>query len=184
MSSRQLEIGLLSTLLSLSPIAFSASGQPHQDRFPLSNFHDQFCRGKGRVQECVFGNAVMQQILAKGRNAIPVLISQLTDTARTKEPIEDFWSYTAVGDVAYIVLTDLFTDSDWKTFNGFTMPDVPDWNAVMKGCDYNSETCWRIYLRIHGRRSVQKAWLRAWNVNKDQIYWDSKTNCFRVHQHS
>jgi len=44
---------------------------------------------KGRVQDC--SGTVMQKILADGQNGIPVLISQLTETARTKYQIADYW---------------------------------------------------------------------------------------------
>ena len=48
---------------------------------------------KGRVQDC--SGTVMQQILADGKNAIPILISQLTETARTKKQIEDYGAILA-----------------------------------------------------------------------------------------
>jgi hypothetical protein len=149
-----------------------AQSQPH--KFPLSKF-DNGCRFKGRVQDCP--GKVMQEILAGGKRAIPILISQLTDTARTQQPIEDHWSYTSSGDIAYFVLTDLFTDADWNTFN---MPGVPDWTAIMKGCDSTAEGCWREYLHKHGRKSVQQAWLRAWSLWKDRAYWEPTALCFRI----
>jgi hypothetical protein len=27
---------------------------------------------------------------------------------------------------------------------------------------------------------VQRAWMRAWNLNKDKVDWDAKAQCFRV----
>lgn len=119
----------------------------------------------------------MQQILAGGKASIPILISQLTDAGHTREPIEDYWAETTSGDIAYIVLTDLFTDSDWKTFN---MPGVPDWTAVSSGCHSDAETCWRAYLKKHGRKSIQDAWLHAWSRYKDQIFWEPTARCFRL----
>src|SRR5476649_493566 len=61
-------------------------------KFPLSSFGSTSCRLKARFQEC--SNKVMTDILAEGKNAIPILISQLTDSGRTEEPIEPDWSYT------------------------------------------------------------------------------------------
>ncbi len=119
----------------------------------------------------------MKQILADGKNAIPVLISQLTETARTKYQIADYWGDTRSGDVAYAILADLFTDDDLHTFG---MPGVPDWPIVMKGCNSTAQGCWDEYLRKHGRISVQQAWMGAWNLNKDKVYWDAKAQCFRV----
>ena len=81
-----------------------------------------------------------------------------------------------LGDVAYIVLISLFTSPE-GTFN---LPDVPTWKAVMRGCNTAVEGCWREYVRKTGRESVQQAWLKAWNTHKDQIFWDSKSRCFRL----
>ncbi len=144
-------------------------------RFPLSQFDNNGCQAKGRIQDC--SGKVMQQVLAGGKSSIPILIAQLTDTARTKEPIEDYWSYTSSGDVAYFLLTDLFTDADGSTFN---MPGVPDWTVIQKACDSSAEGCWREYLRKHGRKSVQRDWLRAWNLHKDKVYWEPRARCFRI----
>jgi len=58
----------------------------------------------------------MDQIVAKGKGCNPILISQLTTPRiegtdlRLLEP-DDRW------DIAYFILNDLFTDSDWTTFN-------------------------------------------------------------------
>jgi len=130
---------------------------------------------KGRVQDC--SGTVMQKILADGQNGIPVLISQLTETPRTKYQIADYWGDTRSGDVAYVILTDLFTGADLHTFG---MPGVPDWPTVMKGCDRTAQGCWDEYLRRHGRMSVQQAWMRAWNLHKDKVYWDATAQCFQV----
>ena len=56
----------------------------------------------------------MQQILADGKDAIPILISQLTETAITKNQIADYWIGTRSGDIAFVVLNDRFTDHDRK----------------------------------------------------------------------
>jgi hypothetical protein len=134
---------------------------------------------KGRVQDC--SGAVMQQILADGKNAIPVLISQLTETAKTRNQIADYWGDTRSGDVAFVVLNDLFTDSDLITFG---MPGVTDWLTVKKGCNSAAQACLHEYLRKHGRMSVRQSWQGAWNLHKDQIYWDAKAQCFRIFKHS
>ena len=163
-------------LLLLVGIAVADSeAQGQQRKFPLSKFDNFGCQAKGRVQDC--SGKVMQEILIGGKGSIPILISQLTDPTRTKKPIEDYWSYTSSGDVAYIVLTDLFTDADWETLN---MPGVPGWTTVRTGCDNDSESCWREYLQKHGRKSVQESWLHAWNLWKDRVYWEPTARCFRI----
>ena len=173
---RRSQFGQIVLVLLVSiTVANTSKLQGQQRKFQLSKFDNFGCQAKGRVQDC--SGKVMQEILAGGKNSIPILISQLTDAARTKYPIEDYWGYTTSGDIAYIALTDLFMDSDWKTFN---MPDVPDWTTVSKGCHTTAEGCWRAYLRKHGRQSVQLAWMRAWGLWKDRVYWEPSARCFRI----
>ena len=152
-----------------------ASTQAKRAKYPLTKFDNYGCMAKGRVQDC--RGKVMQQILSEGKDAIPILISQLTETAVAENQIADYWSGTRSGDVAFVVLNDLFTDADLHTFQ---MPGVPDWSAVQKGCNSAAETCWNEYLRKHGRMSVRQGWQRAWNLHEKQIHWDASTQCFRV----
>jgi hypothetical protein len=119
----------------------------------------------------------MDQIIAQGKTSIPILISQLTDTRRTKEPIYDFWSYTTAGDIASFILNDLFTDSDWTTS---TMPGLESLQNKEDKCEDGAEACWRRFLKKHGRKFVQDQWRAAWNANQDRIFWDEKARCFRV----
>lgn len=160
-------------LLFLLGIAPADSTQ--QRKFPLSQFDNFGCEDKGRVQDC--SGKVMQEILAGGKNSIPILIAQLTETTQTQKPIASYWGYTNTGDIAYIVLTDLFTEANSETPN---IPGVPGWTTVMKGCGSTAETCWRLYIRKHGRKSVQRAWLRAWDLWKDRVYWEPTARCFRI----
>jgi hypothetical protein len=153
----------------------SGRTQAKSAKYPLTQFDNEGCMAKGRVQDC--SGAVMQQILADGKNAIPILISQLTETAKTKKQVADYWSDTRSGDVAFVVLNDLFTESDLRTFE---MPGVPDWSTVQKGCNGASKACWNAYLHKQGRVSIMRAWQRAWDLQKDQVYWDAKARCFRV----
>ena len=160
------------------PLAGNTGAQSRTDRFPLIQLNATLC-GKGRLQDCDRGDPVMRDVLSRGKNAIPILISQLTDSAQSKQQVFQFWNATSSGDIAYVILNDLFTDADGKTFN---MPGTPNWKTVNQDCSSSTgaETCWREYLRRHGRESVQRAWLQAWNRHKDQAFWDSKSACFRI----
>jgi len=150
---------------------------PH--RFALKQFDDVACRAKGRLQDCSADNPITRQVLAAGKRSIPVLISQLTETARTQEPIIDFWAYTTSGDVAFMFLTDLFTDKDGESF---TMPGVPNWGKIMSGCNGIAEACWRKYVRKNGIGSVQHSWQAAWETNRNRIIWDPANRCFRLYK--
>jgi hypothetical protein len=133
------------------------------------------CRAKGRLQDRGYCESkLVDQIVAQGQAAIPILISQLTDTRKTATPIFDFWHETTAGDIADFLLNNLFTDSDWKTFN------MPGLDALNDKCAEDSETCWRRFLNLHGRQFVQAQWLAAWKANKDHIYWDNDARCFRL----
>ena len=116
----------------------------------------------------------MDQIVAQQKAAIPILISQLTDQRKTREPIFDFWNQTTSGDIAYFILRDLFTEPDSKTFNlsGIQLPD--------QNCPGGAETCWRAFVRKYGRKSIQAQWRAAWHANRDRIYWVQSARCFRV----
>ncbi len=163
---------LLCLIIALSCGSSLVSQIPH--KFSLSQFGH--CPVKGRIQECD-DDPITRQVLAGGKSSIPVLISQLTETMRTKEPVIDFWSYTTSGDVAFFFLTDLFTDKDWQTS---TMPGIPNWEKIMSGCKEAAEPCWRKYIRKNGIRSVQQAWQVAWETNRDRVVWDPDNRCFRL----
>ena len=165
---------LLIFIVSVAAIVAYSPAEAKSAKFPLASYDNTGCRFKARSQDCP--NQVMKDILAKGKDSIPILISQLTDSERTKKPIEDQWSYTDSGDVAYIVLISLFTTHD----GDFNLPDVPTWKAVIKGCNSSVEGCWREYVKKNGRESVQQAWMKAWNLHKDQIHWDARERCFQV----
>jgi hypothetical protein len=159
-----------------APIAAQSSVRM-LDTYPLWNFDEiaSTCRAKGRLQDRDYcASHLMDRIVADGKKAIPVLISQLRETQPTKEPIYDYWSLTTSGDVAYFMLTDLFTDSDWKTFN------MPGLESLNEKCDSYAEACWRGFLKRHGRKFVQDQWLAAWNKNKDRVYWEESARCFRL----
>jgi hypothetical protein len=133
------------------------------------------CRAKGRLQDKEYcDSTTVDQVIAQGKAAIPILISQITDTRNTSRPIYDFWDYTTAGDVATFLLNDLFTDSDWKTFN------MPGLEGLRDRCNDPSWVCWHKFVRKHGRTFIQKQWLAAWNANQDRIYWSTEARCFRL----
>jgi hypothetical protein len=116
----------------------------------------------------------MDRIVADGKDAIPVLISQLSRTRPTKEPIYDYWNLTTEGDIAYFILMDLFTEANGT----FQMPGL---ESIRLNCkDIDSETCWREILKEHGRKFAQDQWLAAWDRNKALISWDESARCFRL----
>src|SRR6202011_4568045 len=139
----------------VSATGASQSGHPQPKAYPLWAFDEisHTCRAKGRLQDRGYcGSHLMDQIISDGKGAIPVLISQLRDTRPTKEPIYDYWSLTTAGDIAYFILNDLFTDSDWTTFN------MPGLESLNEKCDSYAEDLWNRFLNKHGRKFVQNQW--------------------------
>ena len=175
MSNRKIIAQIALTLFLPCLMIRSVYPQAKRAKYALTEFDNYGCMAKGRTQDC--SGRVMQQILADGKEAIPILISQLTETAITKNQIADYWGVTRSGDVSFVVLNDLFTDADSHKFG---MPGVPNWSAVMKSCNGTAHDCWGQYLKKHGRMSVRQAWTRAWNLHKGQSYWDAKALCFRL----
>jgi hypothetical protein len=140
------------------------------------NKADLFLCMKGRVQDHEYcPSRFPDRVIAEGTSAIPFLISHITDVRATKPCQFHFWSYTTNGDIAYIVLIDLFTDSDWTTI---TLPGLPVLNCKE---GETGESCWRAYLKAHGREYVRKKCLEAWETNKARVYWDQSSRCFRLH---
>jgi hypothetical protein len=87
------------------------------------------CRAKGRFQDRNYCDSqVVNQILALGKDAIPFLISELTDDRKTKHSIYDLWSYTSAGDIANSLLFDLFTSPEW------TIPPMPELESLHMEC--------------------------------------------------
>lgn len=119
----------------------------------------------------------VQKVLRLGTNAVPLLINCLADERKTKTPIWSYWPETKVGDIAFAILCDLFSDPagqptlaaaiDWGDLQDES-PGQPAWTALAN------------YISKHGRGYIQQAWSEAWAESAGRVYWDSSANCFRV----
>ncbi len=131
---------------------------------------------KGRLQDA--GAPQTVHIIQLGPAAIPKLIACLTDTTETKEPIEDFWAVTTVGDIAFFYLCDLFTDSTWEHS---TIDGVVNWDRLnAENPSSSASKAWYEFLKRHGRKYVQESWYKKWRGVQSAIFWDAKEQCFRV----
>jgi hypothetical protein len=55
--------------------------------YPLLTWSNQTCRAKGRFKDREYcASAVIDQIVADGKSAIPVLFSQVTDSRLIQQP--------------------------------------------------------------------------------------------------
>jgi hypothetical protein len=135
---------------------------------------------KGRVQDKEYNQLpVIEELISHGKESIPYLIGKLEDETRAKGHVLDFWSDVRVGDVAFLILTDFFTDSTWQRA---TIP-YATWDEFLgRGKDKNltSEQVLRRYLARHGRRNIRQRWQQMWEEYKDKVYWDEGGRCFEV----
>ena len=144
--------------------------------YPLATWKTFSCRAKGRFQDPDYcQSAVMDHIVADGKSAIPVLISQITDASLIAEPVYDYWPCFTVGQLAYLILQDLFTDETWTKS---TMPQL----FVQEKCDgaIPGWECWKNFRKTHSMKTLQSRWMKFWNTNQRRIYWDKKGRCFRL----
>ena len=137
---------------------------------------------KGRFQDgdTALGeqNQVAKDLVANGKAAIPFLIAKLEDETEMDSRVINFWYQLHVGDMAHIILTDLFTD---KGGSHSTIPGF-EWDEFLeRGGDRSlmGEEVLRRYIRKHGRRSIKQRWQKMWEQNKDKIFWDPKCYCFK-----
>jgi hypothetical protein len=131
---------------------------------------------KGRLQED--GSSQTRHILELGKKAIPLLIACLTDKTRSKSPFANFWPVTAVGDIAFFYLCDLFTDSTWEHS---TIDGVVTWKTLE--AEYPGSPAWGAwfdFLKTRGRRHVQKVWYEKWEKEEAMIFWDDNEQCFKI----
>lgn len=135
---------------------------------------------KGRVQDKEYNDeAIIDQLIANGKESIPFLISKLEDETVINHHVLDYWPGPAtVGDVAFVILMDFTTDSSWtkNTISG-TDPD-----SLLGKYDPNLPGVERLtrFVEKHGRKPVRQRWEKVWADHKDQIVWDEKERCFKI----
>ncbi|MGE5325735.1 MAG: hypothetical protein ACM3NO_01740 [Deltaproteobacteria bacterium] len=156
--------------------ALGQSAKQTPKTYDFSTWDYEMCRAKGRFQDLEYcSQKVVDQIVADGKPAIPVLISQITDPRWLKEPVFDYWPRIRRGELAHFILSDLFLDDTWEHS---TMPDLfPDAH-----CDSHTpaSACWAKFRETHSLKEIQSRWMKFWKANRDRIYWDAKARCFRL----
>ena len=166
----------VSLFLILPPLACAASNAvaAHPKAYELSTWKNETCRAKGRFQDREYcASSVIDQIVTDGKSAIPILISQISDSRWIAESVYDFWPPIRTGELAYFILGNLFVDDTWQKS---TMPPLfPE-----QHCDDVSWVCWAKFRKTHTLKDLQTHWMEFWKVNKDRIYWDDKARCFRL----
>jgi len=135
---------------------------------------------KGRVQDPEYQRQgpVMQAILQSGKAAIPVLIDLIeSERPYTGSPL-DFWPEVREGDMALIILSDLFLDPTWRQS---TLPELC-WDNLLERAD-SAVPAWDLlerYIRSHGRAALTSRWRAAWLEHETKIVWDDDGRFFKV----
>jgi len=135
---------------------------------------------KGRVQDLEYNHLeVIDRLIAGGKESIPFLISQLESEKKVQGQVLDLWYKVTVGDLAFCLLMDFFTDPTWTkpTITGLTWEEFLE---VEKGSDQAAEYKLRSYISKHGRRQIKAKWQRVWEQNQERLYWDENDRCFKL----
>jgi hypothetical protein len=172
--------GLVAFLaLTLYTLCAGQDSKPARVEIPLWRFDELTtpgsCRMMGRFQDKKYCDSkVVDQVVGLGKDAIPILIAELTDERKTKHAIYDLWKFTTAGDIANSLLYDLFTAPD------LNMTEMAELDGLQHDCEKPGEACWRKFVHKKGRKFVQKQWEAAWDAHKGDIYWDTQARCFRL----
>lgn len=135
---------------------------------------------KGRVQDKDYNNLpVVENLIAHRREAVPFLINALDDETEIKDHVFDYWSDVRVGDVAFAILTDFFTDPTWQKT---TIPGVgyDTFLGRKPNSNVTSEQLLRNYIAKHGRQDITTRWRAIWAQYQTRVYWDENDRCFKL----
>jgi hypothetical protein len=187
--NRALLILPLLVLTACAPVPSAIIQQPIQERqksrtslVPLSDIELAAIGAiapKGRVQDRDYNDLpVVTTLIAHGQEALPYLISKLNDETIIEAHVMDYWHEVRVGDVALIILSDFFTDSNQNT----TIPAV-GWDEFLERGTNSGLTAAQVlrnYISKHGRKKIKARWQETWREYRDRVFWDENERCFKV----
>jgi hypothetical protein len=167
-------------VLFAAAIASPTQSQYKDKKFDLSKLNGgPTCLMKGRFQDKGYNESpVVEDIILRGKDSVPILIDMISDPTPTKEPAFCYWPKTTYGDLAFFMLTDLFLDATWEhsTLSGASLQDLL-WRKP------NEMPMWdhyAAYLKKHGPRDLQRKWTKLWAEYRDKVEWDAKDRCYRL----
>ncbi len=134
---------------------------------------------KGRVQDTAHNQRdVVGRLLTAGPAAIPFLVSKLEDETTIPGGIIDFWPEVRIGDVALVILCDLFLESDETTV---TVPGL-SWASLLEEPANREVPAWELlhaFAAKHGRVAIRRKVESVLKTYGSDLRWDSKERCFR-----
>jgi len=135
---------------------------------------------KGRVQDQEYRSRDPQitAILALGKDAIPLLIDEIESERPYKYPPAPYWPRMVEGDVALVVLSDLFLDLTWQRS---TLPELC-WDNLL-GRTFQETPAWELvdqFVKLNGRPELARRWRQAWLQEGAKMKWDPAGQYFKV----
>ena len=128
---------------------------------------------KGRVQDKAYNQhlAVVDGLINAGPAAIPFLVSKLEDDTEISGPVFDYWPRVTVGDVALVVLIDLFTTPDGRA----SVRDLA-WDRLLhrQGRDLPAWEILADFVGKHGRERLRLRVESILNPHADHLVWVAK----------
>jgi len=136
--------------------------------------------GKGRIQDQEYQprDPQVTAILATGKDAIPLLIEAIESERPYDDPPASFWPKMVEGDVALVVLSNLFLDPTWQRS---TLPELC-WDTLLERTSEETPA-WELlnaFVKLHGRAELARRWRQAWAQDGTKVQWDSSGKYFRV----
>jgi len=136
--------------------------------------------GKGRIQDLGYQprDPQVTAILAMGKDAIPLLIDAIESERPYGDPPAPFWPKMVEGDVALVVLSNLFLDPTWQRS---TLPELC-WDNLLERTSEETPA-WELlnaFVKLHGRAELARRWRQAWAQDGTRVRWDSTGKYFRV----
>jgi hypothetical protein len=136
--------------------------------------------GKGRIQDQEYQpkDPQITAILTAGKDAIPLLIEALDSERPYDHAPKSFWPGMVEGDMALIVLSDLFLDPTWRRS---TLPELC-WDNLLERTSEET-TAWELlhgFVESHGRAELARRWRQAWAQYGATVRWEPKGQYFEV----
>lgn len=111
---------------------------------------------KGRVQDKQYNRdlPVIDQLVSKRAEALPLLVSMLDDQTVVGDSVLDYWGEDCVGDLAHIILVDFFSDAAHEpTIPKATLLLGQRLDGVRSAADQ-----WRELVSKRGRTYIKHHW--------------------------
>lgn len=161
------------------------------------------CASKGRVQDAEYNPGAqlfVREVKDNWRGAVPALIDVIDDERAAPYEL-CYWYDPRVGDVAFLLLSDLFTDASWtkstlpelndESYFGLAWDDddpTTEWkvyNLEANGmsCGLPAECAFHYFALMNGRTKLKTKWQALWKKYSDLIYWDDEQCCFVLKPH-